>query len=102
MALQRRRTEVEVLKLVGATPRFVKSPFVIEGTAQGAAGSAFAVVVLFALFLILRTRVDGELARMLGVEPTFLPWQLALAMVGAGALLGAAAASLGLRKLVTV
>jgi cell division transport system permease protein len=102
LALQRRRSEVEVLKLVGATPRFVKSPFLIEGSAQGAVGATFAVGVLLALFLILKTRIDGELARMLGVEPTFLPWQAALGMVLIGAVLGAAAASLGLRKLVTV
>src|SRR5205823_10978958 len=31
LALQRRRTEVEVLKLVGATDRFVKGPFLLEG-----------------------------------------------------------------------
>ena len=102
LALQRRRSEVEVLKLVGATPSFVKGPFLIEGSAQGAVGASFAIVLLGAMFLIVRSRVDGELARMLGVEPTFLPWQGALAMVVIGALLGAIAASMGLRKLVTV
>lgn len=102
LALQRRRAEVEVLKLVGATSRFVKSPFLIEGSAQGAVGASFAVAVLAALFFVLRSRVDGELARMLGVSPTFLPWQAVLAMIATGAVLGATAASLGLRKLVTV
>jgi cell division transport system permease protein len=32
LALQRRRAEVEVLKLVGATDAFVKEPFVLEGS----------------------------------------------------------------------
>jgi cell division transport system permease protein len=36
------------------------------------------------------------------VDPTFLPWPVALGMVGAGAVLGMTAAALGLRKLVAV
>src|SRR6185437_3960143 len=39
LALQRRRTEVEVLKLVGATDRFIKGPFLVEGMSQGAIGA---------------------------------------------------------------
>ncbi len=101
-ALQRRRAEVEVLRLVGATDRFVKAPFVIEGSLQGALGALGALVLLGALFLIVHSRLDGELALLLGVEPSFLPWQVAGGMVALGAILGAAAATLGLRKLVQV
>ena len=101
-ALQRRRTEVEILRLVGATDRFVKAPFLIEGSLQGALGAAFAVVLLAGLFLIMHSRLDDELAALIGVQPTFLPWPLALGMMGLGALLGAVAASMGLRRLVQV
>jgi cell division transport system permease protein len=102
LALQRRKTEVEVLKLVGATDRFVKGPFLIEGSTQGALGALGALILLGALFLMVRGRLDGELASLIGVDPSFLPWPVALAMVAAGALLGMTAAALGLRKLVTV
>ncbi len=102
LALQRRRTEVEVLRLVGATDGFVKGPFVLEGSAQGAMGATFAIALLGALFLIVRGRLDDELASLIGVEPTFLPWHIAAALIGVGALLGAFAAAMGLRKLVTV
>jgi cell division transport system permease protein len=101
-ALQRRRAEVEVLRLVGATDRFVKAPFVIEGSLQGALGAFGALLLLGALFLIVHSRLDGELGLLLGVEPSFLPWPVAAGMVALGAMLGAAAASLGLRKLVHV
>ena len=40
LALHRRRIEVEVLKLVGATDRFVRRPFLVEGAVQGALGAA--------------------------------------------------------------
>ena len=102
LALQRRRIEVEVLKLVGATDRFVKGPFLLEGSAQGAIGATAAVVLLGVLFLLVRGRLDGELASLVGVDPTFLPWTVVLGMIGTGAILGMTAAALGLRKLVAV
>jgi cell division transport system permease protein len=102
LALQRRRTEVEVLKLVGATDGFVKKPFVVEGSVQGAMGAAGAIALLAVLFVLVRGRLDGELAALVGVEPTFLPWPVALGMVALGALLGATAALASLRKMVAV
>jgi cell division transport system permease protein len=102
LALHRRRTEVEVLRLVGATDGFVKGPFLLEGSAQGAMGAVGAIALLGILFLMVRGRLDNELAALIGVEPTFLPWHLAAAMIVLGAALGAIAAAMGLRKLVTV
>ena len=102
MSLQRRKTEVEVLRLVGATDAFVKGPFLIEGSAQGALGASFALALLGALFLLVRGRLDSELAALIGVDPTFLPWPVIVGMIGVGALLGMSAAALGLRKLVAV
>ncbi len=102
LALQRRRTEVEVLRLVGATDGFVKGPFLLEGSAQGAMGATGAIALLGLLFLMVRGRLDNDLAALIGVEPTFLPWHLAVAMVVLGAALGAMAAAMGLRKLVAV
>jgi cell division transport system permease protein len=102
LALQRRRTEVEVLKLVGATDAFVKKPFVLEGSVQGALGAVGAIGLLAVLFLLVRGRLDAELAALIGVAPTFLPWYVAAGMVALGAALGAAAALASLRKLVAV
>jgi cell division transport system permease protein len=102
LALQRRSIEVEVLRLVGATDAFVKGPFLIEGSAQGAMGAIGALALLGVLFAMVRGRMDGELSALIGVEPSFLPWQMAVSMVVLGAVLGAVAAMLGLRKLVAV
>jgi cell division transport system permease protein len=65
-------------------------------------GAVGALGLLAALFAIVRMRMDGELWSLIGVEPSFLPWQMALSMVVLGAVLGAVAALLGLRKLVAV
>lgn len=102
LALQRRRTEVEVLKLVGATDRFIKGPFLVEGMSQGALGATGAIVLLGSLFLVVRGHLNAELAGLVGVEPSFLPWQVVVGMVAVGMLLGMVAALLGLRRLVTV
>jgi cell division transport system permease protein len=101
LLLQRRRIEVEVLKLVGATNAFVRRPFVLEGATQGAAGALAAVLLLGMLFLIVRGRFDHELANLFGVSPSFLPWPIALGMIALGGALGAGTALLSLRKLVS-
>ena len=102
LLLHRRRSEVEVLKLVGATDAFVRRPFVVEGATQGAAGAFAAILMLGVLFLIVRGRFDQELSALLGVTPSFLPWHLALGMVALGGTLGALTALVSLRRMVRI
>lgn len=102
LALQRRRAEVEVLKLVGATDGFVRNPFVVEGSVQGALGAMGAIALLGVLFLLIRGRLDSELAALVGVEPSFLPWQVAVAMVVLGGVLGGVAALASVRRLAAI
>jgi cell division transport system permease protein len=102
LVLQRRSAEVEVLKLVGATDGFVRKPLVVEGSIQGALGAIAAIALLALLFFMVRGRLDSQLAALVGVDPTFLPWQVAAGMVVLGALLGGAATLASLRKLVAV
>jgi cell division transport system permease protein len=101
LSLQRRKLEVEVMKLVGATESYVRQPFVIEGAAQGALGATFAVGLLGVLYLVVQSHLDGRLMAMVGMSPAFLPWPLVVAMVALGAALGAVAAFLSLRRFVT-
>ena len=102
LLLQRRKIEVEVLKLVGATDGFVRRPFVLEGASQGALGAGLAVVLLGVLYLIVRGRFDQQLANLLGVTPSFLPWPAMAGMIALGGALGAVSALLSLRKLSSV
>lgn len=100
LLLEKRRIEVEVLRLVGATTRFVCRPFVVEGALQGAAGAAAAVVLLGVLYGVVRGRFDQQLGMLLGVEPAFLPLSVIAGMVAVGAGLGSMTAWVSLRKAV--
>jgi cell division transport system permease protein len=98
LTLERRRDEVEVLRIVGATTNYVRKPFLIEGAAQGALGASVAVLLCAAAFSFLISRFDEELSLLLGVVPRFLPITMSLGLIGAGVVLGALAAQLSLRK----
>ena len=99
LSLQRRRIEVEVLQLVGATDEYVRRPFIIEGTMQGLIGASLATLLLGVLYAIVAGQLDPELAQLVGISPTFLPWTWVLAMVAVGGGLGAVAAYVSLRRL---
>lgn len=102
LVLSRRRLEVEVLRLVGATDEFVRQPYMLEGMFQGAVASFGSLLILGLLFMFVRTKFDGELSTLLGLHLTFLPWYLMVGFVTIGTLWGALGAILSLRKLTTV
>ncbi|MCS7203395.1 MAG: permease-like cell division protein FtsX [Thermodesulfovibrio sp.] len=48
--------EIEILKLLGATPSYIRLPFLIEGAIIGLIGSMFSKLFIFIVFLLLQTR----------------------------------------------
>ncbi|MEL0011639.1 MAG: FtsX-like permease family protein, partial [Bacteroidota bacterium] len=58
-----RRDVIKAMKLVGATDRFIRAPFVIEGVLQGVIAGILSVVSLYLLF----DRVLPSLVPQLGV-----------------------------------
>lgn len=99
MALARRRTEVEVLKMVGATDSYVRGPFVIEGATQGGLGALLALVIMGVVYLLVKDAFDGALGTLIGATPTFLPLTICAGLVLLGASIGALSAFGSLRRL---
>jgi cell division transport system permease protein len=91
MGVYERRDEIEILRLVGANPSFIRGPFLLEGALQGFAGSVAAVAGIAATTLLF-SRSAGPLsvpllADLLG---SFIaPLDVAM-LVAIGSLLGLA------------
>jgi cell division transport system permease protein len=100
LSIYARREEIEIQKLVGATDRFVRAPFVLEGLVQGVLGGLLAAALLAllsraagpSLAALLSFLMPGELA------PPLLTPRLAAELVGAGALLGLFGSLLAVRR----
>jgi cell division transport system permease protein len=97
-----RRREVEVMKLVGATNWFIRGPFMLEGLLCGLAGSVLAVILLVlgkavALPSIL-PHIGGGISDVHALSFTLN----AIALLGAGLLLGATGSVVTLRRFLQV
>jgi cell division transport system permease protein len=97
LALSRRRKEVEVLRMVGATDGYVRGPFVLEGASQGGLGALAAILLSGLLYLVIRDSFDGALGTLLGTTPRFLPFSVCLGLLLLGASIGAVTAWLSVR-----
>jgi cell division transport system permease protein len=96
-----RRREIEVMKLVGATNWFVRGPFMLEGLLQGMAGSVLAVVLLVVGKEVALPSILGHLHSTSDVHALSFTLN-AIALLGAGLLLGAAGSGLTLRRFLQV
>jgi cell division transport system permease protein len=50
MAIFTRKEEIDIMKLVGATPGYIKGPFLVEGAMYGVISTIIAIVVLSTIF----------------------------------------------------
>jgi cell division transport system permease protein len=96
-----RRREIEVMKLVGATNWFVRGPFMLEGLICGLAGSLAAVFLLLLGKEIVLPAILGHIQDSRDVHALAFELQ-ALAILGAGLLLGAAGSGLTLHRFLRV
>ena len=99
LAVYARRDELEILALVGASRTFVRTPFLIEGVAQGALGGAIGLVLLYAAFRLLVPQLGDALELFLGwSHPTFLAPQAMALLVGGGAGFGLVGAAIAVAR----
>lgn len=88
MAIFARRDEIEIMRLVGATDRFVRLPFLLEGLLTGLIGAGFALSATYAVYKILVSTVFPLI---------WLPDQWVIIGIAAGGVLGLVASSISVR-----
>jgi cell division transport system permease protein len=83
------REEIEVSKLIGATDRFIRRPFLYAGTLHGLLGGVMAWLILLATQYIFNLSVS-DLARLYASDFKLMPLGLdaSLTLIGGSALLG--------------
>jgi cell division transport system permease protein len=82
LTIYARRLLIRTMKLVGATDRFVRRPFLVEGIVQGFAGGAIAGGVVWGLYRLFFQQID-QTPLSLHAELLFFG-----GLVGSGVLLG--------------
>ncbi|MGZ3723653.1 MAG: cell division protein FtsX, partial [Bdellovibrionales bacterium] len=91
LSFLQRREEIEVLELVGATARFIRMPFLLEGISIGVMASLFSLIVSFALHSALLGWLGHKLDFWMALQQVapIQPWYVAaniLTGIGFGAL----------------
>ncbi len=83
-----RRQEVEIMRLVGATDRFIITPFYIEGLLQGVAGGIAGLGILFLFFLFLFSGVENNIPLHMLFNIKFLSVKYSVIIIACSAFLG--------------
>jgi cell division transport system permease protein len=96
MAIYARREEIEIMRLVGASSWFVRTPFLLEGAIEGLVGGVLAVVFIWVAQQIAVDQLTDLPAWInVAVEQEFL-LRRGLIVAGFGVLAGLAGSSLSL------
>lgn len=87
LTIYSRREEIEILKLVGATDWFVKTPYLFEGMIQGILSGLFALAILYLGYFLISTKKMYFLG-LAGLDFIFIPYQYTLLIILISASLG--------------
>lgn len=84
-----RRDELEIMRYVGATEGFIRTPFLIEGVIQGLVGAVVSLGLLVGLHLLVLSRFGTTITAAFGADAIrFLPAGTLAAIVTGGIILG--------------
>lgn len=99
LAIYARREEIEIQKLVGATNRFVRAPFLLEGLVQGLVSALIAAAAIWALATWAAPRAAGAVGFLaLPKGARLVSPQLLLELLALGVTMGVAGSLVAVRR----
>lgn len=101
LILYSRREEVEIMRLVGATERFILAPFYFQSMIQGALGGILGLAALLAMFILIQSKMQTATVTGL-VNLRFFSPGLIVAIVGTSTLVGWLGCHLSLKQYLKV
>lgn len=87
LALYSRKDEIEIMQLVGADDKFIKSPFYIQGILHGAVGGIGGLLILCLLFLIFSMNINQDVSSFI-IKIRFMSFESALIILFCSTLVG--------------
>jgi cell division transport system permease protein len=89
LSIYSRQDEIELMLLIGATPHFVKIPFLMEGMLQGLCGSLLSLGLMGVIYYYLKSEFQTSMESIArGMDFQFISEPFLLILVGASVLIG--------------
>lgn len=103
LAMMDRREEIAIMKMVGATNRFIRLPFFVEGCLLGLFGSVLSFFIEWGLYEVIRDAILGTNLKVLTVVPfTDVLAPMALICAIAGFFIGIFGSLMSIRRFLKV
>lgn len=101
MAIYTRREEIRIMKLIGATPGYIRGPFLVEASLYGVFAGVIANIIVYSLITVLGSEVANQ--KEFAETYTFFtePRTMATMLLGSimlGILIGAVSSMLAMEK----
>ena len=89
LSIYSRQDEIELMLLIGATPGFVKIPFLLEGMLQGLCGSLLSLGLMGVIYYYLKSEFQVSIESIArGMDFQFISQPFLLSLVGVSVLIG--------------
>ncbi len=95
LAIYAKRDIIRTMKLIGATRRFIRTPFLIEGFLQGLLGGIIASAILYGVITYLEQALTLQMAALIRVQPYYYG-----IIVCVGCLLGLFGSAISVRQFI--
>ncbi|NTW28677.1 MAG: ABC transporter permease [Coriobacteriia bacterium] len=102
LAIYARRKEIGIMRLVGASNWFIRTPFLLEGVAQALVGAALAIATIIGLQSLALPRLGEALPFMSVAFSASSTTQVAAILVLGGVVIGLAGSGFAMRRYMKV